>query len=621
VAYVAIVDTQSTVLALHFKEAFSNQENEAATSVKRSSTEKLNQLSTRSDIHQSEFSIRFSGNDYGQVLLGLTSAHLLERLHQQFLRHIYFTFLLVVLLGVGIYWLSNRQIFEPVRQLMEGSKRISEGNLQEPIPFSSKDELGMLGLAFNDMMGELKREQEEISNSHQKLEHQYKLQQQLIDAVAAPIFLKDRGGRYVACNRAFENATGLPVNRIIGRSVEDVAPATDKFKSTALHSRIRSLDQKVMESGKPLQEEVEIVYADGAVHVVVVNKNPVFDGNGNITGLVGVYLDVTERKDYERKLEKINARLEERVSQRTRELESSNQLLEKTNAFLQSVIDMVPYPTLVIDMEDYTIEMSNKSARDAYLDSKALPPGITCYKLSHKFDQPCSGTDEPCPLQIMRETGEPSTVIHRHFSNDYSELFVEVSSTPIIDSSGRITHVIESHRDITDYRRREAELKYQATTDELTGALNRRGFEQVLDDCLTAAVRSGQSPGIIMMDIDHFKQVNDRFGHGIGDTVLRQAVEVVHRHLRGSDVIGRWGGEEFVILLPDARAENLPIIADELRLSLANHRFGTMGQVTASFGVTAFHTGEGSDELIKRADDALYEAKAAGRNRVISRID
>lgn len=158
-------------------------------------------------------------------------------------------------------------------------------------------------------------------------------------------------------------------------------------------------------------------------------------------------------------------------------------------------------------------------------------------------------------------------------------------------------------------------LQRLATIDELTGVLNRRGMEQSLDDFEEAA----QGMSLVLLDIDHFKHINDRHGHDCGDEVLRRVAGVVAANLRASDVFGRWGGEEFLIACQGTRVRDAARLAEKLRervqasdISVGGHRVA----VTASFGVALAPPGAPAAGALKRADEALYRAKEGGRNRV-----
>lgn len=170
--------------------------------------------------------------------------------------------------------------------------------------------------------------------------------------------------------------------------------------------------------------------------------------------------------------------------------------------------------------------------------------------------------------------------------------------------------------DITQRKRAEKEIHLLATTDSLTGIANRREFSGILENEMSRARRYGTPLSLVMYDLDHFKRVNDAYGHDTGDAVLQTVTGLVGRNIRAVDVAARWGGEEFMVMMPQSGLDAAGIAAEKLRLAIARHRFGKAGEVTASFGVTAFVQQDDSNSLLKRVDDALYLAKERGRNRV-----
>lgn len=160
-------------------------------------------------------------------------------------------------------------------------------------------------------------------------------------------------------------------------------------------------------------------------------------------------------------------------------------------------------------------------------------------------------------------------------------------------------------------------LEDAAFSDPLTGAWNRRYFGQMIPAELAKCRRYGLPMAILMMDIDHFKRVNDTFGHRAGDDVLRELADTMRRQSRISDILIRWGGEEFLMLLPSTTEVGAMELAEKIRKACEETEIPPVGNVTLSFGV-AEYLGEATEAWIKRADDALYEAKAGGRNRVVS---
>ncbi|MDB5997936.1 MAG: putative domain signaling protein [Pseudomonas sp.] len=163
-----------------------------------------------------------------------------------------------------------------------------------------------------------------------------------------------------------------------------------------------------------------------------------------------------------------------------------------------------------------------------------------------------------------------------------------------------------------------AELLKLATHDALTGVFNRRRFDEKLAEYSLLFQRTGRTFALLFIDADHFKRINDTYGHAVGDDVLSQLAALIQANTRGTDFVARYGGEEFAVLLPDIEAPESPdVVAEKIRVAVAAARFATVGQVTVSIGVgVSLATDSTHNALIKRADQQLYHAKAQGRNQV-----
>ncbi|MBI6941178.1 diguanylate cyclase [Pseudomonas putida] len=170
--------------------------------------------------------------------------------------------------------------------------------------------------------------------------------------------------------------------------------------------------------------------------------------------------------------------------------------------------------------------------------------------------------------------------------------------------------------DISDLKRVEEDLRALSVTDSLTGIHNRRYFQERLKVELDRAQREGQALAVIMLDVDHFKRINDQHGHAVGDRVLRSLCQRIVQRLRRTDVFCRLGGEEFIVLCPASSVEQARLLAMELWQGVRCVPVEGVGKVTASFGVAGWRPGEGVDALLLRADAGVYAAKQAGRDRV-----
>lgn len=179
-------------------------------------------------------------------------------------------------------------------------------------------------------------------------------------------------------------------------------------------------------------------------------------------------------------------------------------------------------------------------------------------------------------------------------------------------------HEIQKQKDrlISEKDRQARELEDRSHTDFLTGLYNRHKLNRVLADEVENNRRSGSGFGVILLDVDDFKQVNDSFGHQAGDTVLRELAALLSSNVRGTDAVGRWGGEEFIVIARTEEPAGLLELAEKLRRLIEAQDFAVVGSVTASLGVAIYEPGESIPAMIARSDEALYRAKRGGRNRV-----
>ncbi len=192
------------------------------------------------------------------------------------------------------------------------------------------------------------------------------------------------------------------------------------------------------------------------------------------------------------------------------------------------------------------------------------------------------------------------------------------SALPVRDAGGRLAGVIVVNHDITERKHLEEQLRTLVDRDPLTGAWNRRALFEFLGGEIAQAHRHRTPLALVMFDIDHFKRVNDRYGHQAGDAVLVRLAEVVRAELRRGDRLVRYGGEEFLVIAPGIGLRQAASLAARLRRVVAATKFEALARITCSFGVCAYEKDPDADALIRRVDDLLYAAKQAGRNRVVA---
>lgn len=196
---------------------------------------------------------------------------------------------------------------------------------------------------------------------------------------------------------------------------------------------------------------------------------------------------------------------------------------------------------------------------------------------------------------------------------DGTEYWLEQHIVPQIDERDNIESFVSIGIDITAKK----ELEKLATIDKLTGIYNRRRFEEFLQIEMEVAKRHSQPLSLILVDIDHFKSVNDTYGHQVGDMVLSKTTKVISQNLRKSDIFGRWGGEEFVVICPQTNKNEAFVLAEKLRVAIEKNEFEKVGHKTICLGIAELENDDNEETLVEKADKALYEAKNGGRNNSV----
>jgi len=203
--------------------------------------------------------------------------------------------------------------------------------------------------------------------------------------------------------------------------------------------------------------------------------------------------------------------------------------------------------------------------------------------------------------------------------------------SPLIDENGAINELLVSVFDISDWityqnelLRSQTELQRLSRTDELTQVANRRNIMERLTEELALHKRKKRPISLALLDVDHFKKINDNFGHQVGDCILREMAQLIRSRLRDYDALGRYGGEEFLLILPETTGEQAWRICDRLRQAVGNEEFQVRGRshrITVSLGVIGKDEEDNPsrENLINEADRRLYRAKEAGRNRTVGR--
>ncbi len=205
-----------------------------------------------------------------------------------------------------------------------------------------------------------------------------------------------------------------------------------------------------------------------------------------------------------------------------------------------------------------------------------------------------------------------------NYGKDGKKFWIDLKMVPLYDDRGEVTHFLFIERDLSSRKSREEQLYYEATTDGLTQIYNRQHTYQLASMAIEKAIRYQSEVCVLMFDIDHFKRVNDNYGHPVGDRVLTRLASEMKQQIRKADILGRVGGEEFFIMLPEINVNEAGIFAERIRKRVKAidwQEIGINDPLTISVGVASFYN-DNLESIIEKADKALYEAKNTGRDKV-----
>jgi len=292
--------------------------------------------------------------------------------------------------------------------------------------------------------------------------------------------------------------------------------------------------------------------------------------------------------------------------------------LEQELQLLQSVIDQQETMIVVSDLEEI-IEV-NKSFLDFFNVNNIegfvnkfnkLEQTFICHKDFYCFNEATNWIEEIQELPQFKQVVsivDPKTIEPKAFT---------IQINPLDETS---KYFVITLTDITKIKLESQKHYYNATHDSLTELFNRSYFLDSIDNLLAESKRYNNDLSVVLFDIDHFKSFNDTYGHLKGDEVLKLVSKTTSANIRKSDILARWGGEEFIVLLPNTNLATAELVAEHLRKQIEQLEVVDVDRdITSSFGVAEFIEGDDHDSIVKRADDALYEAKNNGRNCVISK--
>ncbi|MBI5069126.1 MAG: diguanylate cyclase [Deltaproteobacteria bacterium] len=402
----------------------------------------------------------------------------------------------------------------------------------------------------------------------------------LIDTAQAVVLVLDTEGRVVRFNRFFEELSGRRLEEVKG------AAWLATFVPERERAEVQELIREVVAGAQVAPGVRAVVARDGREILVEWSSRSLRDAAGRVTGVLAIGQDVTRREELAASQRLLTAAIEQSSSS-IMVTDTAGRITFVNAAFTRTT----GYSSAEVLGENPRILKSGETPREVYRDLWAALAAGRAWRGE---------------LRNRKKSGE-----------SYWE---EASISPVADARGRISHYLAVKDDITARKAAEEEVARLATTDPLTGVANRRRFLELLGMELDRARRFGDRAALLMLDVDHFKSVNDTHGHAAGDAVLQHLADLSRRSLRRIDLFGRLGGEEFAILLPGTDGAGARLLAERFRHAVADAPAQT-GRgaiaVTVSIGIAELDPGDPDpDGVLARADAALYRAKQAGRNRV-----
>jgi len=392
-------------------------------------------------------------------------------------------------------------------------------------------------------------------------------------------------GIITSWNPAAERIYGYSAQEVIGRHNTLVCPSLEQQQELA------AIFECVADGGGVDHFETTRRRKDGRVIHVSVTVSPIRGANGEVVGASTVARDITERRRERDAL----AEAEERFREAFEEAPIGMALIGLDRSFAK-------VNRALCQITGYTAEQLDRMDVDAIVhpdDEGDVQDGIASVK---RGEQSLYASER----RLLHASGHP--------------VWVAFQVTLIRYADGTPRHFLAQIQDITDRKRYEDRLQDLADRDSLTGLLNRRSFSRELDSQAALVARYGAEGALLMLDLDHFKYINDTLGHQVGDEIIVRASELLRGRLRESDVLARLGGDEFAILLPKATPDAAEQVARELLAVLDEEPITVVGvgrrAITASIGVAAFEPELTGEDVLVNADLAMYDAKEAGRNRV-----
>lgn len=416
----------------------------------------------------------------------------------------------------------------------------------------------------------------------------------VFDALENGLFIVDDECKVWSWNKWLEINTLIPPEKIVGRHLEEFYPEIDykgflrKIRTTLRLKTPTFYDASLSNRFITIPRH-KISTSLLNVMQLQVTISPYMADTQKVMVSIHDISDLHELKML------LHQRMEE-IAQLNEELQQDKQIIDSNLMIVKAASDcrIIEATEAFREFFGYSQEdISHLSLSDLYSDQK--------------------GESEYIQMKEMLDTKRKWSGEIEIITQKRERYWVDAVISPYIGKTGNVLGYTAIYHDITDKKR----IELLSITDPLTKLYNRKKFNDVFEEMLMRRHwREGNSFGLLIVDIDHFKKVNDTYGHQTGDAVLLRVADILTQTIRTGDILARWGGEEFAILLPDIDMEKGCFVAEKLRYAIASAEIELLGHITASFGVSIYGEGDTQESMMQRADEALYRAKRNGRNRV-----
>ena len=401
----------------------------------------------------------------------------------------------------------------------------------------------------------------------------------------------DRAGRFIYVNRAWRETLGYDADEIAALSIFDILAPDCRENCATLFRDIAA--------GKIFHSYEVVFVAKGGRRIPVEGKISTEFKDGELVATMGIFRDISQRKEAEDRL-------------RDQKL-----LTEK-------LIRYSAVPIFVLDPQHRVTDWNRACEMLTGIAAKRMVGTTNHWQAFYRGKHPCLAdlvidSADRQDFAVLYTAAKSSELLEEGIhAEEWLEAvggarrYLSCDAVPIYNHGKKLVAVIETLHDLTERKKMEEALTRLATTDTLTGIYNRGKIKESLRQEIARATRYASPLSILLFDIDDFKKINDSLGHSMGDQVLKEIAATVGKQIRGTDVLGRWGGDEFIVLCPGIVADRAAVIVEKLRQQIEELPLG----ITISCGLAGYRSGESIAALINRTDKALYAAKSAGRNVV-----